>query len=85
MEKQSVRTAGNRLSLAAIMAQKEDPVNSQRLVIDFRATLGKSRPTPPQPRRSSLWAIIEAKDASILAPSRRPAIGVEMDPEIGYL
>ena len=54
------------------------------MVRDFRGILGKSRPAHCRTGRPSPRTIIAAKDASILAHFRRPAIEMEMDPKIGY-
>ena len=76
--------SGNMISLAAIMAQTEGPVNSQILVRDLRTIVGKSRQIRHHSGRPSFWTLIAAKDAAILAHFRRPYIGLEMGPEIGY-
>ena len=65
-------------------AQKEGAVNAQRLVRDLREIVEKSRPTRRQSGRPSLWALITAKDAAILAYFRRPDIGLGANPKIGY-
>ena len=72
------------IALALIRSQKEGPVNAQRLVRDSRATQWKSRPTHRQSGRPSSWALIAAKDASILAHFSQSDIGVEMGPNVGY-
>ena len=59
------------------MVQKEAPVNAQRLVRDFWATLGNSE-------RPAFWSLIAANGASVLAHFSRPDIGLGMDPELGY-
>ena len=82
--KQSVRTAGNWLSLAAIGVQNEAPVNALRLVRDFRESLSKSRAISRQLMRPSFWTLIAAKGASVLGTCSRPDIRLEMDPKIGY-
>ena len=64
------------------MVQKEGTVNAQRLVRDFRATMGKTRPIRHHPGRHSFWALIVDKDASILAHFSRPYIGLVMDPKM---
>ena len=74
----------NMPSLAPIRVQKEDPVNPQRSVRDFRGFLEKSRPIRRQSGRLSVWALIAAKDSSIFPHFRLSDIGVEMGPKIGY-
>ena len=64
--------------------KREGAVNSQRLVRDFRAIVGESRPIRHQSGRPPFWALIAAKNASILTHFSRPDIGPEMDPELGY-
>ena len=72
------------MSLAAIRAQKEVPVNCHWRVGDFRATLWKSWTIRHQPGRPSAWSIIADKDASILAHVSHSVIRLEMGQKIGY-
>ena len=67
-----------------IRVQKEGPVNSQRLVREFRTSMGKSRPIRRECGRPFFRALIAAKGAAISAHFSRPEIGRRMDPEIGY-
>ena len=68
----------------AIRGHKEDRFVRQRLVRDFRKTLGESLPIRRQSGRPSFWTLIEDADASIVAHFRRYDIGPEMAPEMGY-
>ena len=65
------------------MPQNEDPVNSERPARDFRKFMWKSRPLHHRSGRPSLWALIAAKDASIVPHFSRTDIRLETDMEIG--
>ena len=66
------------------MGQKEDPVNIERLVRDFRAIMGISWPIRNHSARPSLRALIAAQVSSVAAHFSRSDIGLEMDPKLGY-
>ena len=66
-----LKCANVEASLAAIRAQKEDPVNGQRVVSNSRTTMGKLRPIRHS-GRLSFRALIADKDIVFLGAIPTP-------------
>ena len=73
-------TPGNALCLAAIRVRKEGRPDWRWGGRDFRRIARKSRTSRWQLKGSSFWALIAAKDSSILAHYSHSDSGLEMTP-----